>query len=194
LGNHRVAREVATERDLFQAHGTFYELPANNAGGFARIRPVTTHNRVIHDFCSYRGLLVLSGMVQPPPEEHPHVLRSDDGQTALWAGVVDDLWKLGKPRGTGGPWHRTKVRAGQPSDPYLMTGYDRKRLTLTSDREVTITMECEIDGGGTWVRGQSFRLTAQQTQTHTFPEAFSAYWIRFSSDTDATLTAVLEYE
>lgn len=194
FGNHRVAREVATERDLFHAHGTFYELPANNAGGFARIRPVATHNRVIHDFCSYRGLLILSGVVQPAPVDHPHLLRSDDGRTALWAGAVDDLWKLGKPRGTGGPWHRTEVRAGQRSDPYLMTGYDRKQLKLTADREVMVTLELEIDGGGTWVRGQRFRLTADRTLRHTFPESFSAYWIRFSSDTDATLTAVLEYD
>ena len=57
LGPERVDREVCTERDLFNCHGTFYELPAENAGGFAKVRPVTTHNRRVHDYCSYRGLL-----------------------------------------------------------------------------------------------------------------------------------------
>ena len=52
LGDERVDREVCTERDLFNAHGTFYELPADNAGGFAKIRPIATHNRRIHDYCS----------------------------------------------------------------------------------------------------------------------------------------------
>ncbi|HBK31576.1 MAG TPA: hypothetical protein DDZ78_08150, partial [Porphyromonadaceae bacterium] len=39
----RICREVATERDLFSCHGTFYELPAENADGYAKIRPVATH-------------------------------------------------------------------------------------------------------------------------------------------------------
>ena len=40
LGAERIDREVCTERDLFNCHGTFYELPAKNAGGFAKIRPI----------------------------------------------------------------------------------------------------------------------------------------------------------
>jgi hypothetical protein len=51
---------AVTERDLFNAHGTFYELPAKNAGGFVKVRPVATHNFRIHDYCSYRGLFILS--------------------------------------------------------------------------------------------------------------------------------------
>jgi hypothetical protein len=39
----RICREVATERDLFNCHGTFYELPAENADGYAKIRPVASH-------------------------------------------------------------------------------------------------------------------------------------------------------
>ena len=40
--------EVATERDLFNFGGTFYELPARNAQGFAKIRPIATHNLKIY--------------------------------------------------------------------------------------------------------------------------------------------------
>ena len=40
----RLCREVVTERDLFNCAGTFYELPANNADGFAKIRPIASHN------------------------------------------------------------------------------------------------------------------------------------------------------
>jgi len=58
----RIDREVVTERDLFNCHGTFYELPAENAGGFAKVRPISTHNRKIADYCSYRGLLVMTGI------------------------------------------------------------------------------------------------------------------------------------
>src|SRR5690606_40322358 len=62
LAATRICREVATERDLLNLHGTFYELPAENADGFAKVRPVATHNLPIHDYASYRGLLVLTGV------------------------------------------------------------------------------------------------------------------------------------
>lgn len=45
----RLCREVATERDLFNCHGTFYELPAENATGFARVCPIATHNHCCGD-------------------------------------------------------------------------------------------------------------------------------------------------
>ena len=54
-----------------------------------------------------------------------HIVRSADGQAALWLGVSDDLWQAGKPRGSGGPWKDTPVLANVPSDPFLITGFDR---------------------------------------------------------------------
>jgi hypothetical protein len=117
LGPERTCREVCTERDLLNVQGTFYELPAENAGGFAKLRPICTHNRRIHDYCSYRGLLVISGLASDEVK-NPHVITSDDGLCKLWVGAVDDLWKFGKPRGTGGPWHNSIAGKGEPSDPF----------------------------------------------------------------------------
>jgi len=192
LGVERVCREVCTERDLFNAGGTFFELPAENAGGFAKIRPVSTHNRRIKDYASYRGLLVMSGVKTDAAGEH--IVRSTDGQTALWVGAVDDLWKLGKPRGEGGPWKDTAVKAGVPSDPYLFTGYDVKHLSLTSDRETKIRVEADVTGTGLWVPYETWTLTAGGTVEHTFPAAFGAYWLRCVSDADARVTAQFRYE
>ena len=135
LGPERLDREVATERDLFNAFGILYELPADNAGGFGRIRPIATHGRRISDFCSYRGLLVLSGLSTEAPADNKHIIRSDDGKTALWVGAIDDLWRLGKPHGTGGPWKRSQVKAGEPSDPFLIGGFDL-RLRAGGDLHV----------------------------------------------------------
>jgi hypothetical protein len=188
----RICREVATERDIFNAHGTFYELPANNALGFPRVRPVATHNLRIHDYCSYRGLLILSGVSQNAPRDNPHLIHSTDGQTALWAGAVDDLWSLGKPVGQGGPWLDTKVESGVPSDPYLMTGYDKKTLTLQSATPTKITIEVDITGNGDWMTYQTVDLNEEFT--HPFPADFQAYWIRFTSSHDTTATAQLVYE
>ncbi|MCW1922073.1 hypothetical protein OKA05_05880 [Luteolibacter arcticus] len=193
LGDSRAAREVATERDLFNAHGTFYELPANNAGGFAKLRPVTTHNRRIHDFCSYRGLFIMTGVGAEASQENQHLIHSADGKAVLWAGAIDDIWKMGKPRGQGGPWKDSAVTAGAVSDPYLMTAYDKKSLTLASDQDATITAEIDISGDGNWVTYQSFKVTVGKPLAHEFPDAFSAYWIRFTSDKGAKVTAQLDY-
>ncbi len=196
MDDARICREVCTERDLFNAHGTFYELPAENAGGFAKIRPVATHNRRIKDYASYRGLLVISGVASNAPAHNPRIVRSADGACALWVGVVDDLWQLGKPRGTGGPWKDSTVTAGRASDPYLMTGYDRKRLTLShaAAEPVTFTVEVDIAGTGQWLAYRAFTVPPGQPLAHAFDESFSAYWVRVVSDRACTATAQFVYE
>jgi hypothetical protein len=195
LGDERVCREVCTERDLFNAGGTFFELPAENAGGFAKVRPVATHNRQIKDYASFRGLLVMSGLSASAPAGD-HVVRSDDGKCALWVGAVDDLWKLGKPRGVGGPWKDTAVKAGQPSDPYLMTGYDQKRVILshTGKEAVKVRLEADLSGTGIWVAYREFTIEAGKPVDHTFPAAYSAYWMRAVVDKDTTATAEFRYD
>ncbi len=196
LGPSRVCREVATERDLFNAHGTFYELPAENAGGFAKIRPVATHNRRVHDFCSYRGLFIMSGISVSAHADNPHILRSEDGRAALWAGAIDDIWQLGKPRGHGGPWKDTPVAAHEASDPYLLTAYDRKTLTLShhSAETVAVTVEIDLTGTGLWREYRIFNVPSGETLIHEFPRAFSAYWLRVKAATATTATAQLVYE
>ncbi len=193
---YRVDREVCTERDLFNAHGTFYELPAENAGGFVKVRPVTTHNRAITDYCSYRGMLVLTGVAPAAAESNRHVIRSDDGKAAVWVGTVDDLWKLGKPVGRGGPWKDSAAKAGAASDPYLMTGYDKKHLALSQTGADAVRMRVEIDptGEGRWVAYRTFDVPSGRTIDHEFPTAFQAYWVRVVADASCTATAQLTYE
>ena len=194
-GQLRICREVATERDLFSAHGTFYELPAENADGFAKLRPVATHQLRIMDYCSYRGLLILTG-VKPDAPANPHIIRSADGQAAVWAGAIDDLWQIGKPAGNGGPWQNTSVKAGQPSDPYLFWGYDRRTLTLShrAAQDVTFQVEVDLTGEGFWIPYQRFNLGAGKSLEHSFPPAFQARWLRVTASRDCSATALLRYE
>lgn len=194
LGFGRLCREVATERDLFNCHGTFFELPAENAGGFALVRPVATHNLQIHDYCSYRGLFILSGVSRAGAPANSHIIRSADGKAALWAGAVDDIWALGKPTGSGGPWLRSPVPAGAVSDPYLMTGYDRKTLALSADAATSITAEIDLTGMGDWHPWKTYPLSKGQTFEERFPDALQAYWIRFRAEAAAEVTAQLRYE
>jgi hypothetical protein len=188
----RVCREVATERDLLNLHGTFYELPARNAQGVAKVRPVATHNLTIHDFCSHNGLLLFTGL--DAETQSKHIIRSADGKAAIWAGVVDDLWKLGKPRGQGGPWKDSAVKAGVPSDPYLMTAYDKKGVELSAFSDAKITLEVDIDGTELWVPYETFEVKAGEPLKHEFPEGFSAYWVRAVSNSDTTASVVFTYE
>jgi len=193
LGPERIDREVCTERDLFNCHGTFYELPAENAGGFAKIRPICTHDRRIHDYCSYRGLLVMTGVADGIASQR--IVRSADGHAAVWVGVVDDLWEFGRPRGSGGPWQNTPVRARVLSDAYLMSGYEHKTLTLRHDRPGIVVIDAQIDltGDGLWCTWRRFQVPPGDGLTYEFPAAFSAYWFRVVADTDCAATAVLMY-
>ncbi len=192
----RLCREVATERDLFNCHGTFYELPAENADGYAKIRPVASHNYRIHDYASYRGLLVMTGVDPEEGNKNQHIIVSEDEKAAVWVGAIDDLWSLGKPTGKGGPWKNSKVESDQASDPFLIGFYDKKEMSLSHDlgQDVSFIVEMEPVGHGDWMKYMEISVPAGETYKHKFPENFHARWIRFRADKDCRATAWLVYE
>jgi len=192
----RLSREVSTERDLFNCHGTFYELPAENADGFAKIRPIASHHYRIHDYASYRGLLVMTGVDPKEGSNNPHIIVSGDKKAAVWVGAIDDLWKLGKPTGKGGPWKNSKVVSGEASDPYLIGFYGKKEMSLSHDLEEDVSFIVEIEpvGHGDWMKYMEVSVPAGETYEHTFPENFHARWIRFKTDEECQATAWLVFE
>ena len=194
-GELRICREVATERDMLSACGTFFELPAENADGFAKIRPICSHDLRVTDFGGYRGLFLMSG-ISPDAKASDHILRSDDGKAALWAGAIDDLWKLGKPRGEGGPWKDTEVKADQKSDPYLMWAYGQRTLTLSHDQNEPVSFQIELDltGTGLWVTYQRREVSPGEATSLSFEPALQARWMRVTASTACTATAQLKYE
>lgn len=191
----RICREVATERDLFNAHGTFYELPAENADGYAKIRPIASHQLSIHDYASYRGLLVMTG-INPSATNNEHIIKSADGKAAVWAGTIDDLWKLGKPVGQGGPWKNTSVKKNTASDPYLIGFYDQKALQLShqATSAVTFTLETEPIGHGPWMKYKEITVKPGETFEFSFPQDFQSRWIRVRSNADCQATAWFVYK
>ena len=189
----RGEREVVTERKLFNLHGTFYEVPRDNSGGKRRMRALATHGKRITDFASWRGLLVFTGVLDDAPASSS-LVRSPSG-AALWLGEADDLWKMGEPRGTGGPWNNSAVTANQPSDIYLMDGYDHKELSLShsSASDVTFTVQVDFLADNTWSTYSTFTVAPGQTLNHVFPAGFHAHWARVVSNTSATATAQFTY-
>ena len=79
-----VCREVATERDLLYAGGVFYELPAENAGGFSALRPVALADEPVRTLTCEKGIMYLNGKAM----------------------VIDDLWKNGTAPAAWWLWKR----------------------------------------------------------------------------------------
>lgn len=197
VGWPRGSREVQSERHLANIHGTFYEVPLILNGqppAFHLMRPVASHRKRISDFCSWNGLLVLAGVKPDATTEDGHTYKNPANTLGLWFGGIDDLWKLGKPVGKGGPWKDSPVSAGKPSDAYLMTGYDQKSLMIQSDVDTEIVIEVDVDHQTGWHRYKSFDVKANQPWTYTFPTGFSAHWVRLISKTDARITAEFTYQ
>jgi hypothetical protein len=187
-------RETEHERFLLDHHGMFYELsPWASGNHIWGIRPISTHLWVLGDFCSWRGMLVM-GADNASPAEHRNV-TTGEAQSGIWMGKTDDLWNFGKPKGWGGPWWETVVEAAEPSDPYLMTGFEHKVLHLKHDanREVTFSVEVDFMGHGAFSQYAAIKVPARGYQHHCFPSGFSAHWIRVVSDVDCVATAQLHY-
>lgn len=196
LNSLRICREVSTERDLFNCMGTFYELPAENADGYAKIRPIASHKYRINDYASYRGMLVLTGIVPEKGIDNPHIVISDDKKAAVWVGAIDDLWKLGKPVGVGGPLKDDDIKSGVLTDPYLIGFYDKKKMSLShkSKENISFTVEIDPTGNGCWMVYKTYTVKPGEILKEEFPKGFEARWIRFKTDKDTIgATAWLEY-
>ncbi len=188
----RGIRQVESERNYMNVHGTFYEIPLE--GGMEKVRPICTHNKQISDYCSWSGLLVLSG-VRAAAATDGNTFMSSDKRSGLWFGSVDDLWKLGQPVGMGGPWKNTAITANTVSDPYLMTGYDKKTMLLSHNGSSAVTFTVEVNFDHLhWGVYNSFAVAAGQTVTHEFPDGYSAHWVRLKTDRAVTATAQFIYD
>ena len=185
-------REVETEHFLVDIVGMFYELqPIAFENAIWGVKPVCQHLRTIPDYCSFRGLLAFGGNENTPNQDND--LVGGQPQSGIWFGKTDDLWSWGKPQGWGGPWRKTTVTKGVASEPFLMTGFDKKVLHLKSDRAATFLIEIDFLGDGTWVRYDQLSTGAEGYKFHVFPEGFSAHWVRLTPNADCTASAEFIY-
>ncbi|HOA73449.1 MAG TPA: hypothetical protein PL151_03675 [Phycisphaerae bacterium] len=187
-------REVETERYLIDMHGMFYEAPKAAYGGqYWGLKPICQHLRIVPDFCTWRGMLVLAGDQVTAVTGNAHLVG--EPQSNLWFGKTDDLWSFGKPAGWGGVWQDTPVKAGEPSDPFLMTGFDRKCLHLVHDagEAVVFTIQVDFLGNGRWVQYERLKVPAAGYVHHEFPAGFSAHWVRIVPHASCRATAQFVY-
>ncbi len=87
------------------------------------------------------------------------------------------------------------MKAGEPSDPYLMTGFDHKVLHLTHESGQAVSFSVEVDflGTGAWKTYDTISVPTQGYVHHEFPAGFSAHWVRVTSGADCQATAYLTY-
>ena len=122
-------------------------------------------------------------------------MRTGEPQAGLWFGSTDELWRFGSPQGWGGPWWNTPVKGGEPSDPYLMTGFEHKVLHLYHDAPQVTAFIVEVDflGNGTWKQYMRIPVAAGGYEHHEFPAGFSAHWVRVRAEKACTATAYFMY-
>ncbi len=187
-------RSVEHERLLMDCHGMWYELsPWAYGNRIWGVRPISTHLAVHGDFCSWKGMLMV-GMDNCSADGGAN-LHCAEPQSGIWMGKVDDLWNLGKPTGWGGPWWETPVQAGQASDPYLMTGFDKKCLHLSHNAETPVIFQLQVDalGNGDFRTCETLEISAAGSKVYVFPDGFSAHWVRLIPSADCTATAQFHY-
>ncbi|HEY3937931.1 MAG TPA: hypothetical protein VGL97_10900 [Bryobacteraceae bacterium] len=181
-------REVETEHFMLDIQGMFYELqPVAFEGRIWGVKPVCQHLRIIPDYCAFRGLLALGGNQTTPNNDNNAVVGQP--QSGLWLGKTDDLWGWGKPQGWGGPWRAARVQAGDPSDPFLFTGFERKALHLVAGDATDVAIEVDFLGNGTWEPFEKVKLGSGEYKFFPFPDAFSAHWVRLIPSATSTITA-----
>lgn len=187
-------RSIEHERLLMDHHGMFYELsPWAFGNQIWGIRPISTHLWVHGDFCSWNGMLVIGA--DNTSHEGGGNLQCGQPQSGLWFGRTDDLWNLGKPKGWGGPWWEDTVKANDPSDPYLMTGFDKKVIHLSQESAKPVIFKIEVDfqGNGAWKTYQTIKVPGGGYVPHVFPDGFSAHWLRLTASAACQATAQLHY-
>ncbi len=173
-------RFAQTERHLMDAFGLFYDLPnLVYDGKIFGIQPIARHLRVTPDFVHYNGYFVMAG------DQTDHTVGQP--QSGLWWGTIDDLRSFGKPQGWGSVWYEDGIEKDSVSDPFLMTGFDKKSVTLVSEPGERVVVDIEVDvlGNGTWRRYTTLDTDLEGLATFQFPSGFAAHWVRARSQSQA---------
>jgi hypothetical protein len=116
-------------------------------------------------------------------------------QSGLLFQKIDDLWNYGKPAGWGAVWQDDALDANAISDPFLMTGFDNKTLHLKNkgETEVEISLEVDFLGNEEWSEYKTIKIKAGEYKSYTFPDGYSAHWIRLKVNSASVITAQFVY-
>ena len=176
-------REVGGGHFLLNMHDMFYDFPKTfRPAHAAGIRPISTFLKMVVDYADWNGHLVTAH--DDASRQGNSILRCP--QSNLSFGQWDDLRGFGRPAGWGGPWVADAVKANQPSEPFLIAGFERRVVHLAhgAGQPVTFTLETDAAGSGNWTTLASITVPARGYAYHVIPPGTPGEWIRVKTDRD----------
>jgi hypothetical protein len=185
-------RSIGNGKMMMDMHGMFYDFPASfSAANTAGIKPIGSHLRYIPDFIYWNGQLVLATdetSIQGNP-------LAGQPQSNLWFGNHEELSAWGPASGYGAIWLKEEVSVNTPSDPYLMAGFDNRIIHLKNYGNEPITIKIEVDksGDGSWLEYKSVKLDKEQYDYHVFDKGLKVEWVRLVSDKASQITAAFHF-
>jgi len=92
-------------------------------------------------------------------------------------------------------WYNTGVKENEISDPYLMTGFDKKSVHLYHDsgEAVDFTIQTDFMGNGDFRDFTTISVKPGEYVHYEFPDAYSANWMRFTVNKTCKATAIVQY-
>lgn len=103
-----------------------------------------------------------------------------------------ELWK---PAGWGAIWQDETVNANGASDPFLMTGFDKKAVHFMNKgtEEVEFRIEVDVMGNDEWSTYKTIKVGPHGYSHHEFPDGYSAHWVRVKVDKESKVTVQFVY-
>jgi hypothetical protein len=187
-------RAIGTGPLLLNMHGTFFDFPASFSRGNAQgVRPLATHLHYTTDFTEWNGRVVLAGddtsilqnLLAARPQSNLRFLDRAQLQT-----------DFGPSAGWGGMWMDDAVKAGEPSDPFLVTGFDRRWLHLahSAGSDAIVTLELDALGDGTWRELTTVPMPAAGYTSLAVPADAGPGWLRVKANREGIATAFLHLQ
>ncbi|MFB9052725.1 hypothetical protein ACFFVB_06485 [Formosa undariae] len=185
-------REVGDGKMMMDMHGMFYDFPSTFSHTHtAGIKPIGSHLRYIPDFLSWNNMVVLA-TDETSIQGNPY---AGQPQSNLWFGKREELGNWGPKSAYGAIWLNDEVIAEKPSLPFLIASFDNRILHLNNFEEVpvSITIQVDEDGTGTWTDLQKVTLEKEGYNYYIFKGDLKAEWVRLIAHKTSKLTATIHF-
>ena len=140
---------------MMDMHGMF-DFPSTFSATTSGIKPMGSRPRYIPDFLKWGEHIVLATdetSIQGNP-------LAGQPQSNLWFGDLEELSNWGPASGYGAIWLNDKVKANEPSLPFLISGFDNRILHIknSGNQAVSITLQVDRNGNNQWSDLETIQL------------------------------------
>lgn len=192
-------RPIQTERYMFNAWGTWFEMASSldvlpsatpQWGGiygtnYPVINPVATYLDTVTDFTVFNGQFVYG--TNNNSEQQGQYPTAGQSTACIKFVDLEELWRGGKPIGSGYVWYKNSVNSGVKSDAMLCRGYDKKTFNAFNNTgsSATLTFTC-VKNSVQYTYPTTLTVPANSFATFQFPDGFSCDWVHVSPGANIT--------